>query len=144
MFRLSWCPRRYALATLFVCLSYSAAFAHCFVGARFFPATLATDDPCVADEMSVPTVAWSKTGDVPPATEWDISVDFAKRITEDFGITIGSMERDERRARRGASPDLPVHRRKPIHGGRFWARREPAAKVFLRADRSFRPFRAFS
>jgi hypothetical protein len=89
MFRLSWCPRRYALATLFVCLSYSAAFAHCFVGARFFPATLATDDPCVADEMSVPTVAWSKTGDVPPATEWDISVDFAKRITEDFGITIG-------------------------------------------------------
>jgi hypothetical protein len=40
------------------------------------------------------------------------------------------MERDERRARRGASPDLPVHRRKPIHGGRFWARREPAAKVF--------------
>lgn len=33
----------------------SQAFAHCFVGARFFPATLATDDPCVADELALPT-----------------------------------------------------------------------------------------
>jgi hypothetical protein len=63
--------------------------AHCFVGARFFPATLATDDPCVADEISLPTLSWSKTADMPPATEWDVSVDFAKRITEDFGISIG-------------------------------------------------------
>jgi hypothetical protein len=63
--------------------------AHCFVGARFLPATLATDDPCVADEISLPTVSWSKTADMPPATEWDVSVDFAKRITEDFGISIG-------------------------------------------------------
>jgi len=35
--------------------------------------------PCVADEMSLPTVAWSKTGDIPPATEVDISVDISKR-----------------------------------------------------------------
>jgi hypothetical protein len=48
---------------------FSDGFAHCFVGARFFPATLATDDPCVADEMSLPTVAWAKTADVPPATQ---------------------------------------------------------------------------
>ena len=47
----------------FHCSPCSNAFAHCFVGARFFPATLATDDPCVADEMSLPTVSWSKTGD---------------------------------------------------------------------------------
>jgi hypothetical protein len=50
---------------------------------------LATDDPCVADEMSLPTVAWSKTADVPSATQWDISGDISKRVTEDFGITIG-------------------------------------------------------
>ena len=81
--------RAFALALLFACLPYSAAFAHCFVGARFFPATLAIDDPCVADEMSLPTVSWSKTGDVPPATEWDISAEISKRITEDFGISIG-------------------------------------------------------
>src|ERR1700676_1789656 len=79
--------RAFALALLFCLLPLSDAFAHCFVGARFLPATLATDDPCVADEMSLPTVAWLKTADVPPASEWDISVDFAKRITEDFGIT---------------------------------------------------------
>jgi len=79
----------FALAPLIGLLTISHASAHCFVGARFFPATLATDDPCVADEISFPTVAWFKTADMPPATEWDVSVDFAKRITEDFGITIG-------------------------------------------------------
>src|SRR4029077_18087135 len=89
MFRYSSCSRAFALALLLVAVSAVDALAHCFVGPRFLPATLATDDPCVADEISIPTVAWSKTGDVPAATEWDISVDLAKPITEDFGITIG-------------------------------------------------------
>jgi hypothetical protein len=89
MFRYSWCPRICALTLLFVVLPVSDAFAHCFVGARFFPAMLATDDPCVADEMSLPTVSWSKTGDVPPAGELDVSGELSKRITEDFGISIG-------------------------------------------------------
>jgi hypothetical protein len=85
-------PRRsraFALALLFSAIPFAGASAHCFVGARFFPATLAVDDPCVADELSLPTVAWSKTGDVPPATEWDVSAELSKRITEDFGISIG-------------------------------------------------------
>jgi hypothetical protein len=81
--------RAFALALLFTPLAYSTALAHCFVGARFFPATLATDDPCVADELSLPTVSWSRTADVPPATEWDISGEFSKRITENFGISVG-------------------------------------------------------
>jgi hypothetical protein len=89
--RLSWTPRALALAILFVCLPYSAALAHCFVGARFFPATLAIDDPCVADELSLPTVSWSKTGDVPSATEWDLSAELSKRITDDLGISIGDV-----------------------------------------------------
>lgn len=89
MFRLLGCPRRCALTILFLCLPYSAAFAHCFVGDRFFPATLVIDDPCVADELSLPTVQWSQTGDVPPATEWDVSAELSKRITEDLGISIG-------------------------------------------------------
>lgn len=67
----------------------SPAAAHCFVGARFFPATLAIDDPCVADELSLPTVSFSQTGDVPAAGEWDISGEFSRRITEDFGVSIG-------------------------------------------------------
>src|SRR5260370_21772522 len=37
--------------------STSQALAHCYVGARFFPAMLATDDPCVADELSLPTIS---------------------------------------------------------------------------------------
>jgi hypothetical protein len=90
MFRCSSCSRAFAIALIFVALSVVEALAHCFVGARFLPATLATDDPCVADEISLPTVSWSKTADMPPATEWDVSIDFAKRITEDFGITVGN------------------------------------------------------
>jgi hypothetical protein len=89
MLRSSSCSRAFALALLFIALSAAEAHAHCFVGPRFFPATLAIDDPCVADEMSLPTVGWSKTGDVPAATEWDISVELSKRITEDFGISVG-------------------------------------------------------
>ena len=81
---------RTALVMAAITIPLSDAFAHCFVGARFLPATLNTDDPCVADEMSLPTVSWSKTADVPPATEWDISVDIAKRITQDFGVTIAT------------------------------------------------------
>jgi hypothetical protein len=83
------CLRALAPTLLFLLLSQSNVFAHCFVGGRFFPATLLIDDPCVADELSLPTVSWSKTGDMPPATEWDISGELSKRITEDFGLSIG-------------------------------------------------------
>src|SRR5215471_21677007 len=81
------CSHAFALVLLFTLFPLSGAFAHCFVGARFLPATLVTDDPCVADEMSLPTVSWSRTADMPPAREWDVSADFSKRLTEDFGIT---------------------------------------------------------
>jgi hypothetical protein len=81
--------RMLALASVTAVTFSPHAFAHCFVGARFFPATLATDDPCVADEISMPTVQWSKTADMPPATEWDISGEISKRITENFGVSIG-------------------------------------------------------
>ncbi len=78
-----------AVAAGMLWLGASDALAHCFVGGRFFPATLATDDPCVADEMSLPTIAIFKNGDDPSAREIDISVDLAKRITENFGISVG-------------------------------------------------------
>jgi hypothetical protein len=66
------------------------ASAHCIVGNRFFPATLNVDDPCVADELSFPTISAFKTGDVPAAREVDISGEFAKRITENFGVSVGT------------------------------------------------------
>jgi hypothetical protein len=79
-----------AAATGFAALfAMSQAHAHCFVGSRFFPATLAVDDPCVADELSLPTVSVTKTGDDPSAREIDISAEYSKRITQDFGISVG-------------------------------------------------------
>jgi hypothetical protein len=66
------------------------ATAHCVVGARFFPATLIIDDPCVADELAFPTIASFKNGDDPSTRELDISAEFSKRITDSFGISIGT------------------------------------------------------
>jgi hypothetical protein len=77
-----------APALMLGAIPMSAAQAHCFVGARFLPATLVTDDPCVADEMSIPTFAWFKTADNPAANEVDFSADISKRITQDFGVTV--------------------------------------------------------
>ena len=87
MFRLTL--RAFAPGFLATLALMTGASAHCFVGQRFLPATIATDDPCVADEMSLPTVSYSKTADTPPATQVDISGDISKRITEDFGISVG-------------------------------------------------------
>ena len=77
-----------APVALAIIMSASSASAHCFVGGRFFPATLAIDDPCVADELSLPTVSGFKTGDDPAARQLDVSVEYSKRITESFGISV--------------------------------------------------------
>jgi hypothetical protein len=80
------------------------ALAHGFAGDRFFPATLLTDDPFVADEMSLPTITRSPTG-ADGSQETDIGIDIAKRITPDLGFTIG-------REWKYVQPrDLP-----PVHG----------------------------
>jgi|ERR1043165_7189850 hypothetical protein len=68
----------------------SGASAHCFVGARFLPATLNVDDPCVADELSLPTISRFNNGDDPSARQTDVSGEFSKRITDTFGVSIGS------------------------------------------------------
>lgn len=81
-------PPRLVLAALLTAAPLSNALAHCFVGNRFFPATLKVDDPCVADEMSLPTVSSFRNGDDPSARELDISGEFSKRITENFGISV--------------------------------------------------------
>ena len=64
----------------------AAALAHGFAGPRFFPATILTDDPFVADEMSVPTL--TRLPDAPDGTQfYSIGADLAKRLTQDFGLT---------------------------------------------------------
>ena len=63
-----------------------SASGHGFAGARFFPATLATDDPFVNDELSLPTVSTIET---PEGRETAISLEIAKRITPNLGIEVG-------------------------------------------------------
>ncbi|HLL28327.1 MAG TPA: hypothetical protein VKT73_11860 [Xanthobacteraceae bacterium] len=73
------------------CLPHEAA-AHCFIGARFFPAGVVSDDPCVADELSLPTFSTIQmpATDTDPATRvTSYSFDYSKRITPDLGIGVG-------------------------------------------------------
>jgi hypothetical protein len=83
-------PRALALAAVIALVPMTNALAHCFVGGRFFPATLTFDDPCVADELSLPTVAIFKNGDDPSAQQINISGEYSKRITDTFGVSVGS------------------------------------------------------
>jgi hypothetical protein len=69
------------------------ACAHGFAGQRFFPATIATDDPFVADEFSFPTISrrtLAAEEDPPAVRQTATSVDFAKRITSNFGVEVGA------------------------------------------------------
>jgi hypothetical protein len=71
----------------------ATVLAHGFAGKRFFPATLATEDPFVADELSLPTIGHRRTptsDDEPAARETDFSIDVSKRITENLGIGFGA------------------------------------------------------
>jgi hypothetical protein len=68
----------------------SGAFAHGFAGERFFPATILTDDPFVADEISLPQVSLNPPGS-DGSQETDIQIDLSKRITPNFGVTIGDQ-----------------------------------------------------
>ncbi len=68
------------------------AFAHGFVGQRFFPATIATDDPFVADELSLPTISSIRNNageDTPASRQTSLSAEFSKRITQNLGLSVG-------------------------------------------------------
>lgn len=65
------------------------AYGHGFAGARFFPATLSTDDPFVADEFSLPTVSSIITPDGGGTRDTEISSDIALRITPKWDIEFG-------------------------------------------------------
>src|SRR5262245_38539624 len=79
-------------AVALIALSATGAQAHGLIGKRFFPATLAIDDPFVADELSLPTISHIKLrGDdeSPPTRETTISAEFSKRLSRDFGFSLG-------------------------------------------------------
>ncbi len=69
-----------ALAAAGLLTSASPALAHGLAGARFFPATIATDDPAVADELSLPTIARLDG-------ETEVSGEYSKRLTDTIGLS---------------------------------------------------------
>ena len=77
-----------AAAAVTLISASSGALAHGMAGERFFPATILTDDPFVADEISLPQVSLQ-----PPALDdsqlTNIEIDLSKRITPNTGIVIG-------------------------------------------------------
>lgn len=78
-----------SLLTIVALLPNASALAHGFAGQRFFPATIATDDPFVSDELSAPTVSTIRNSGPGGGQEIDTSVDMSKRITPSFGIGFG-------------------------------------------------------
>jgi len=84
--------RRWALYVGTIGLSLlgvaTQASAHGLIGQRFLPATLATDDPFVADELSFPTIFHIKNSDTPATKQTDFSAEFSKRLSPDLGLSL--------------------------------------------------------
>jgi hypothetical protein len=85
--------------TLFTCLltaglvfaTLESVEAHGLAGKRFFPATLAVDDPFVADELSLPTFSYQRlkgSEEAPPTNQFDLRGEISKRLTPDLGISL--------------------------------------------------------
>lgn len=81
-------PFLYAPILCALILGAGPAAAHGFAGGRFFPATILTDDPFVADEFSLPSVTRNPTAS-DGTQETEIEFDLAKRITPSLGVTLG-------------------------------------------------------
>ena len=85
-------PCAAAIAACVAACAAVPAAGHGFAGKRFFPATLATEDPFVADELSLPTITHQRFGagdEGGGSRETDFSIDMSKRITERLGFGIG-------------------------------------------------------
>jgi len=71
-----------------VLASARVAAAHGFAGDRFFPPTIATDDPFAVDEFAFPTVSYVKNAGAPPNHETDAGFEFDKEIFPHFAVGV--------------------------------------------------------
>jgi hypothetical protein len=78
-----------AVAAVTLVSASSGALAHGFAGDRFFPATILTDDPFVADEMSLPTVTLDPTAS-DGSREIGIGSDLSMLITPSWDFTLST------------------------------------------------------
>lgn len=83
------CPFIFAFLFLLSMPVYS--WAHGYAGKRFFPTTISIEDPFVSDELSFifNYLKESGQGDEPPVDAFELPVEYTKRITPHFGISIG-------------------------------------------------------
>src|SRR5271165_2999694 len=65
-----------------------SAFSHGFAGDRFFPATITTDDPFAASEMSLPTFSAIRQPGQPPFKDFDLSTDISVLVLPFTALTI--------------------------------------------------------
>ncbi len=69
----------------------ASSHAHGIAGDRVFPATLATDDPAAASEISLPTVGWQRnsrddSGNIP--SETDVGAELDVLVAPNFAVGI--------------------------------------------------------
>jgi hypothetical protein len=81
--------RGLAAATVAAFLPGAEALAHGFAGDRFFPATILTDDPFVADEASLPTLTLDPTRS-DGSREYDLGSDLSMLITPSWDFTLST------------------------------------------------------
>jgi hypothetical protein len=84
-----WLGAVFALALIVLLPATSRA--HGVVGKRLFPTTFQVDDPFVSDEFSL----LANHIKDPEAKSTDIDVEFAKRITPRFGVSVGESFRHQ-------------------------------------------------
>jgi hypothetical protein len=71
-----------------ISLGATTAQAHGFVGDRFFPPTIATDDPFAVDELAFPTVSTFLNPGSPATRETDVGFEFDKEIFPRFALGV--------------------------------------------------------
>src|ERR1700730_10450732 len=62
--------------------------AHGFAGDRFFPATISTDDPFAASEMSLPTISYFRQPGSPPTKTINFSSDLSVLVLPNVAVTL--------------------------------------------------------
>jgi len=84
--------RSAALAAMLLVGSFQRSAAHGFEGDRFFPPTIATEDPFAVDEYSVSASSLNNpaSDDGPKTREIDVSTEFDKEIFPKFALGVAA------------------------------------------------------
>ena len=80
------------LALIIIFLHPASTRAHGFAGKRFFPSTFAVEDPFVSDEFSLlfGYIKEPAEEESPAANASELGMEYSKRITPHFGLSIGA------------------------------------------------------